>query len=406
MLGEDFEKNAFLFSFCFVVSHFGMINAYSFLWKVIPYRKISVISCADLEMEMKKIVLVLIFVLPIHLLAQLDKLSPGMNLQDFRKKFPTATPDFTSMTSNIYRQDTLLGIFGQSQYTAVQDSINQYSFRSKNYSGPSSDFPKADSAEYVLLLRAAVELTGHYSDIFGPPTEKKINPWDKPVRGLPDPNVYSATWKKPDGNVKIIVHQIFEIENNINAPANVSHEKKKKAAIYVMEIEASGKWPKMRIEFEIGITKKQFRALMPALASQVRDFPDCWMMKDTLANRDSDWHFWFVENSLSGYSFDSYAGDAYAGTNKSCYAVLLKKAKQLQTEEENSYGHATTLQAPSTDAYVPLKKIPNAFFYDDVYYNAEWQMEKGKKLFIRLHENGGKGESFLHLEVFFGDPKE
>jgi hypothetical protein len=138
----------------------------------------------------------------------------------------------------------------------------------------------------------------------------------------------------------------------------------------------------------------------------VKDFPDCWMMKDTLGGQDAEWHFWFIDNMLAGFSFDSYNGNAYGGTNKAAYPILLKKAKQLVDEEQRSYGAPTLLQAPPTDAYVPVKKVPSAFFYDDIYYNAEWEMDKGKILFIRLHENGGKGDSFLHLEVYFGEKDE
>jgi hypothetical protein len=353
---------------------------------------------------MKKIVLALLFIVPLSLFGQLDKLHQGMSLQDFRKNFPSAVPDLQAMTSSIYKEDTLLGIEGQSQFIAVKDSVNQFLFHSINYSGPSAEFPKADSSELIKLLRAAQELTGHYSDIFGSPTEQKTN--SPRSSSNESGNVYIASWKKPEGMVMVTVHKVIEIENNINAPVTEVRDKKKKAASYVMDIQAGGKWSKLRIDFEIGITKNQFRALMPALASQVKDFPDCWMMNDTLAKRDTEWHFWFVENGLAGFSYDCYAGDNYGGTNKACYSILLKKAKQFQMEEEKSYGQTTTLQVPSTDAYTPLKKIPNAFFYDDVYYNAEWEMDKGKKLLIRLHENGGKGESFLHLEVFLGDPKD
>ncbi|HET6992003.1 MAG TPA: hypothetical protein VFJ43_11795 [Bacteroidia bacterium] len=355
---------------------------------------------------MKKIVFALLFILPVSLFAQLDKLHQGMSLQEFHKNFPSAIPDLQAMTSSIYKQDTLLGIVGESQYTAVKDSVNQYLFQSINYSGPSSEYPKADSSEYLKLLRAAQELTGHYSDIFGTPAEKKSSSPRSSVDELGNQAVYMVSWKNPDGAVMIIVHRVIENENYINAPVNDTKDKKKKSANYAMEIRANGKWSKLRIDFEIGITKNQFRALMPMLASQVKDFPDCWMMNDTLAKRDTEWHFWFVENGLAGFSYDCYAGDNYGSTNKATYPILIKKAKQMQDEEEKSYGRPTTLQAPATDAYVPIKKIPNAFFYDDVYYNAEWEMDKGKKLFIRLHENGGKGETFLHLEVFLGDPKD
>jgi hypothetical protein len=351
----------------------------------------------------KNYVLILCLVFPFLLQAQLDKLHPGMSTNEFHKNFPKAVPDLLSMTSSMYKQDTLLGIRGESRYVAVKDSVNEYTFHSVFYEGPSVKYPKADSAEMVKLVRAAQELTGHYSDIFGQPTETKTN--NPRTKGNETAAIYSASWKKPDASVSIIVHPEIEIENEINAPA-VSPDKKKKSTNYILEISAKGNGTRLRIDFEIGVTKNQFRALMPALASQVKDFPDCWMMPDTLAGRDCEWHFWFVDNGLAGFSFDSYNGDTYGGTNKAAYPLLLNKAKQLVAEEQKSYGSPTVLQAPETDAYVPVKKVPNAFFFDDIYYNAEWEMNKGKVLFIRLHESGGKGESFLHLEVYYGEKKE
>ncbi len=344
--------------------------------------------------------------LPLSLLAQLDKLTPGLSLQDFRRIFPSAIPDLPAMTCNMYKNDTLLGIPGESQYTAVKDSVNQYAFRSILFSGPSSDFPKADSAELLHLIRSAHELTGHYLDIFGSPTmEKSISPRIS-IKDLTDPNVYSAIWNKPDGTIKILVHQDTEIANNINAEGKKVHEKKMKCAKYVLEVQASGKWSKLRIDFEIGITKDQFRVLMPIYAEQMKNFPDCWTVKESVLAGESEWHMWFLENALAGFSYDNYCGDAYSGTNKACYPILINKAKQFLAEGELAYGQPITLQVPASDAYTPIKKVPNEFFYDYVYYNAEWKMDKGKNLFIRLHENGGKGEAFLHLEVYFGTRKD
>ncbi len=346
---------------------------------------------------MKKYLLAFIVLLPLFLNAQLDKLQPGMPLEEFHKKFPTAVPDLNAMTSIIYRTDTMLGVIGESRYVAVKDSVKQYQFSSVVFQGPSAEFPKADSSEYWRFVRAAEELAGHYSDIFGAPAEQsKLNPRSG------NKNSFSAIWKNPDAEIKVLVHPVIEVENMINAPAD-SRDKKKKATNYVLEIFAEGKWSKLRIDFEIGITKNQFRALMPSLASQVKDFPDCWMMGDTLGGRDSEWHFWFIDNALAGFAFDSYNGNSYGGSNKAAYPVLLKKAKQFVAEEQRSYGEPTVLQAPPTDDYAPVKKVPSTFFYDDIYYNAEWKMGKGRMLFIRLHENGGKGESFLHLEVYFGE---
>ncbi|MEO5645654.1 MAG: hypothetical protein ABIQ40_15095 [Bacteroidia bacterium] len=352
---------------------------------------------------MKKNLLVLVFMLPFMLNAQLDKLHPGMRMDEFHKNFPSAVPDLAAMTSDIYKTDTIIGVKGESRYEVVKDSVKRYVFHSIPFSGPGAEFPKADSADYIRLVRAAEELAGHYSDVFGVPSKQgKVNPRATTTN---EPNSFYAIWEKPDAHISVTVRKEIEVLNMINAPVN-SREKKKNSSAYVLEIFAEGKWSKLRIDFEIGITKNQFRALMPALASQVKDFPDCWMMNDTLGGRDSEWHFWFVDNVLAGFTFDSYNGDSYGSTNKAAYPILLKKAQQFLDEEQKSYGAATVLQVPPTDAYVPVKKVPTAFSFDDIYYNAEWEMDKGKTLFIRLHESGGKGSSSLHLEVYFGEKEE
>lgn len=353
---------------------------------------------------MKKYLITLAFMLPFLLNAQLDKLQPGMSLEEFHKRFTAAVPDLEAMTSFIYKTDTVFGIVGESRYMAVKDSIKLYGFHSVVVPGPSAEFPKADSADYIRLVRAAEELAGHYTDMFGvPSTQGKINPR---ITTINDMNSFYVMWKRSDADIRITVRKEIEVVNTINSIAGDSRDKKKKSSNYVLEVFAEGKWPKLRIDFEIGITKNQFRALMPALASQVKDFPDCWMMVDTLGGRDSEWHFWFIDNALAGFVFDSFNGNSYGGSNKAVYPILLKKAKQFVAEEQKSYGEPTVLQAPPTDAYVPIKKIPGAFFYDHTYYNAEWKMSKGRMLFVRLHENGGKGESFLHLEVYFGVKEE
>jgi len=210
----------------------------------------------------------------------------------------------------------------------------------------------------------------------------------------------------PEGDVKIVVSPMGASTEGsmMNAPA--TNPKKQKSEYYTFEIFASGKDGRLRGEFEIGSTSDQFKSLIPSLASQVKKFPDCWMVHDTLAGDDADWRFWFNDNVIAGFTFDTYNGDAYGKNNADAYRILLAKAKIIESDAEANFGKPTTLSMPSTNEYVPLKKVPNAFFYDDVYYNSEWTLEGGKTMFVRLHENGGKGPSFFHLEVYFGKVQE
>jgi hypothetical protein len=358
---------------------------------------------------MKKLIALPILLLSFSSMAQINLLHPGMTLAEFHKSFPSAIPDIPAMTSSAYGLDTMARQTGQEVFVLSHDTVKQYNFRSDLVPGPSNDFPKADSTAYSKMMRSVREMYYHYVDMFGTPSEVKQHSPIVPKKMVVDANVFYAHWTLPEGDVKISVAPEVSVydENQMNAPVtNDSKKDKQKSSFYVFEVTASGKGGKLRGEFEIGSTSDQFKILIPALASQVKKFPDCWMVHDTLSGADADWRFWFENNIIAGFAYDTYNGEAYAKKNADVYPILISKAKAMETDAEKQFGKPTTLVSPSTNDYVPLKKIPNAFFYDDVYYNAEWILEKDKTLFIRLHENGGKGPSFFHLEVYYGKKQE
>ncbi len=356
---------------------------------------------------MKKVISLSLFLLPFSLMAQMNSLHPGMKVTEFQQDFPKAVPDLDAMTCSVIGADTMAGQLGMEQFTIVHDTVKQYDFQSVAVPGPSNDFPKADSTAYSKMMVSAREMYYHYIDMFGTPISVGGHSPVVPKKMSVDQNVFYAHWKIADGEVRINVLPADgpQIGSEMNAPATES-SKKQKFCNYVLEIHASGKGGKLRGEFEIGSTSDQFRSLLPGYAAQVKSFPDCWMVHDTLAGADANWRFWFENNSLAGFAYDTYNGDAYGKTNPVAYPILIAKAKAMEADAEKQFGKPTTLVSPPSNEYVPLKKVPNQFFYDDVYYNAEWTLQDGKSLFIRLHENGGKGPSFFHLEVYYGKKQE
>ena len=370
--------------------------------KVIPCWDFIVNSGIDLKDCMKKVISLVFLLVSVSGFAQINLLHSGMTITEFHQKFPKAIPDIDAMTCTVYGTDTMAAQIGKEQFTLVHDTVKDYFFQSELVSGPSNDFPKADSSDYSKMMVSVRDVYNHYVDMFGVPDEMKTHSPVVPKKMVVDPNVFYAHWKIPDGEIKINVlpEDISQSENEINAPDR--EDKKLKSCNYVFEIYASGKGGKLRGEFEIGSTSNQFRSLVPWYASQVKSFPDCWMVADTLGGADANWKFWFVDNSLSGFAYDTYNGDAYGKANASAYPILIAKAKAMEADAEKQFGKPTTLVSPATNEYVPLKKIPNQFFYDDLYFNAEWTMDSDKSFFIRLHENGGKGPAFFHLEVYFG----
>lgn len=356
---------------------------------------------------MKKLFSLSLLLLPFSMMAQMSLLHSGMTLSEFHKSFPTAVPDLAAMTSSVYGPDTMAGQAGQREFVLAHDTVKSFHYNSNVVSGPSSDFPKADSADYSKMMTSVRDMYSHFTDMFGTPTEMRQHSPVVPKKVTSDPNVFFAHWKLPEGDVRIVVSLFDPMSetNMMNAPVTAT-SKKQKSAFYVFEIYATGKDGRLRGEFEIGSTSDQFRSLIPSLAPQVKKFPDCWMVHDTLGGADADWRFWFENNVIAGFAYDTYNGDAYGKKNSEAYSILLAKAKAIESDAEKQFGKPTTLVVPPNNDFVPLKKVAADYFYDNVHYNAEWTLENSKTLFIRLHENGGKGTPFFHLEVYFGKPQE
>jgi hypothetical protein len=359
------------------------------------------------DIIMKKTIALLFLLLPFSIMAQMSLLHPGMTLSEFHQSFPKAVPDISAMTCSVYGADTMAGQAGHQEFTLSHDTVKKFYFQSVLVSGPSIDFPKADSAAYSKMMVSVREMYYHYTDMFGTAAEVHQHSPIVPKKMVVDAAVFYAHWNLPEGEVKMIVSPLGPSteENLMNAPVDNS-SKKTKSAYYTFEVFATGKGGRLRGEFEIGAASDQFRSLIPSLASQVKKFPDCWMVHDTLAGADADWRFWFENNVIAGFAYDTYNGDAYGKKNAEAYPILMARAKAMESDAEKQFGKPSTLVAPPTNEYVPLKKISSEFFYDNVYYNAEWILPNEKTLFIRLHENGGKSPAFFHLEVYFGKVQE
>src|ERR1041385_3502807 len=156
-------------------------------------------------MVMKKIIALPVFLFSFSLAAQIGLLHPGMKINEFHKNFPSAVPDLSAMTQTVSGADTLAGQIGQESDMLVHDTLKQFYFQSALVSGPSNDFPKADSLQYSKMMRSVREMYYHYCDMFGAPNEVKQHSPIVPKKLTVDPNVFYAHWILPEGEVKVTV---------------------------------------------------------------------------------------------------------------------------------------------------------------------------------------------------------
>jgi hypothetical protein len=347
---------------------------------------------------MKKLLLSCILLLPLTVFAQLDKIRPGMTLDEFRKQFPAAVPDVNGMTSWVNGKDSLQGMSGHVTYLIRRDTVFRYQFLSEEVPGPGPEFPKADSAQTTRMMAIARTLVSHYTDLFGSPAEMSTLPLSKtaPNEKL-DVFVLNATWKLRGGVVRILVHRAGtdEERNMINATMD---RRKPGFHYYTFQVVAEGTGMEIRSEFGTGISSVDFRNTHPALASQVKAHPDRYVMD----SETGEWKFWFVDNRLKGFTMNAYDGLAYRSkSNEQAYSELRKIALKLEAEANKLYGEKSP-ETPDSPKDYPARK-PSATYYSEIHYDVRWMPKEGGELRITLREHGGGKSStpVFHLEVLF-----
>lgn len=346
---------------------------------------------------MKKLILSCILLLPLAAFAQLDKIRPGMTLDEFRKQFPAAVPDVNGMTSWVNGKDSLQGISGHTTYLIRRDTVFRYQFLSDEVPGPGPQFPKADSSQSTRMMAVARTLVSHYTDLFGSPAEMSTWPLPKTAANEKyDVYVLTATWKLRGGVVRVFVHRSgTEQEHNL---VNATFDTRKTGYhYYTFQVIAEGTGMEVRSEFGNGISAAEFRYAHPALAAQVKQHPERWIMD----SESGEWKFWFTDSRLTGFAMDAYDGQAYRSpSTETAYAEMRTLALKLHAEAEKQYGKATSASASFPSDY-PSRKASNNY-YSEERYLAEWKTPSGELTLLLDEHGGGKYSSpVFHLEIMF-----
>jgi hypothetical protein len=410
---------------------------------------------------MKKILSILFIFFTICVNAQLDKITPGMPLEEFRKDFPKAERDMWSTGYSVNAKNNPVKYPGKGGYGIQFDTVVNYFFDSDYAIGPCAEFPLEEDDGLASMLQSAKEAEEYYSVIYGKPTEFSIK---SPLDSIPFPDdtvnnyfhdltsVFYANWKWENDELTISVHHLTKSlapVEDANGPGATILPLGANGKYYTLSIYAHGNGKQLKTEFGIGMSGEEFQKFKPEVAGQIKnkkELIDNWHMRDTIATgRGMRWNFGFVDNKLTSFdvsvSQDELVG--YDSTGKSiyikpdsAYSLIKNVAQKLIGEVENQYGkpisdtnrivgkypgkeltpasystpdsyyrkhhlrkHSTKAIRPGTNG----KTNSNYYSYDRIWYAATWNIN-GKNLFIDFTENGGSSTDFK-LTIQFGEEK-
>jgi hypothetical protein len=360
--------------------------------------------------NMKKITTILILFFPLFGNAQLDKITPGMSLEEFRKQFPLAIHDEQAMSSWVHADTIIEGLKGRSRYLVKMDTVSEYDFWSEEINGPCEGY-KGNQAAYDSLLKAAENLKTHYTKLFGAPSFfRTADPSVITEEKVPSDNFISK-WETKNYELSVRIYLSTSYEHEINPEVGTEE---KTGCKMVLQISAEGKGNYLSNEFGVGMTGDEFKKFKPSLANQVEKKNDCWQtaiyVNPIHANlndieKEGTWKFVFANNKLIGFSFYMLDGQKYGDTRDSAYAYVRRRALQLESEAEKLYG-----KPDSSSVDFPKQRISNQPYEGFVrvtFYRANWQFNN-QKFFIEAKEFGGGmgGPTTFLLKLNFGETEE
>ncbi|HEU4719459.1 MAG TPA: hypothetical protein VFU15_16565 [Bacteroidia bacterium] len=348
---------------------------------------------------MKKCAVLLSVFVPVIVMAQLDRIRPGMPEADFQKQFPAA--QYVPMKSWINSPHTEDGIDGNVSYYAESDTVRTYQFTSNAVAGPCAEYPGADSAAVEKLLEVARTLSGHYSDIFGTPSAHSSAGLTIPPPQLEEVNVFYSKWKTPLYEITVSVHRWQKLKDDPRMEINGPHTPVKASCDYYFEVSAMGKGLQIKGEFGIGITTDEFLAQHPDYAGKISAEAAYWQLDDTLTSNYGSWRFTFVNSALAAFSLDIYDGPHYGNGMDSGYAAVRERALALVADAEKQFGKADSASKKFPEKLHSRK--PSNNYYRDVYYEAKWKKGKDGMEIVADEFGGGKtGAPVIHLHLYYG----
>jgi hypothetical protein len=330
---------------------------------------------------MKDAFLILFFVIPFSLSAQLDKIYPKMTEEEFHKKIPEAVQ---LVSSSIFIDDSVSSVWVRKKYDLMNDTVVALSFFSRQVNGPCCGIKNPDQDGYSNLLLAAKNLFKHYTDVFGKAIIFKIDSLPPLSSTINEVNVFYANWKSDQGNITL---RVFLDDTLITSGENwVSVAKRgKKDCPCKLKLDATGNGPEFKKEFGLGMSTLELYKFLSYPQATIDYMPktriNTFGMVDSIGG---NWIFSFYNDSLKNFSYNF---QNFHSTLKD-YPVLIEKTALLGTQAEKQFGKAKDSSIPPNLKHEKAKPFWKLFYWRDDYWSY-WEMNKST-LKIELNEGGSK----------------
>lgn len=327
-----------------------------------------------------------LMLISIQVTAQPEKVRVGMTQSEFLQVCPNAQRDWDLETEYIKVDTVLDGVNGEMRWSYYNDTIRSVWFRSVITQGPSSIYPKADSAAVHSMRVVAENWEKEIQTGSGKP-ELKSNALAKVSAS--NNLAYSAVWKYPGGRTMQIVLRTEYRDNISNAPMSNSNEKSPESWPYSLELETDAITKFNSEKYGVGLSVTQFAVKYRGPGSQIDFSPmPAYTFRDTAVCENAEWGFDFDDGEMFTYGYGADCGTAYgAKSDKEAYGRTKAKAEQLVRDMNMLYGFPDSISNVITPNY---EERNSNVLYNKTWLYARWSTEAGDVILIFEEYGGGK----------------
>lgn len=340
--------------------------------------------------------LVLAFLIPLALDAQLNRIKLDMTEAEFRMAIPEAKRNLEAESGWIEDTGSVNSMSGAIAWRIYNDSIQAFYFTSETVQGPSEQFPKFDSSAIHELKVKADRLRASLELVHGKP-QMHYNECMSCATMMDNPFVYFAEWVFPgNGSIVIVVSLVLPLGTGINK----DYEPERKSETYELFLHVKSNSTYTKTKYDVGRSATEFLQMHPEYEPQAKfTHNHLYSIKDTATNNYSNWQFIFIDDQLTYIEYNAWLGSNYGDNDIEAFHAGKKKATELLAEAKVLHGRPS-----SSENITPKEYFVHTDYlsYSNEYMNMQWHEKEGTATMEFEEYGGGKhvGTTF-HIQYIF-----
>lgn len=337
-----------------------------------------------------------LFLIPVSLFAQLDRIRLDMSETEFRKAVPEATRNLEAESGWIEDTGSVNCMTGAIAWRIYNDSIQAFYFTSETVQGPSEQFPKVDSAAIHELKMKADRLRSTLELVHGKP-RVVYNECMTCATTMDNPFVYFAEWVFPgNGSITIVV----SIVQPLGAGINKEYKPDRNSETYEMFFHIKSNSIYTKTKYDVGKSATEFLQLHPEYEPQAKfTHNHFYSIKDTATNNYSNWQIIFIDDELTYIEYNSWMGSNYGENDIEAFHAGKNRADELLDTAKKLHGRPSLSKNSTPKEYVVHTDY---LTYNNDYMESEWKEKEGIASMSFVEYGGGKhvGTTF-HIQYTF-----